>query len=122
DAQYSYRAIDALSDGFSQLLRARGVRPGARVALSMTSRPEAVFAVYAILKLGATAVMVSPAWKLREVEHAHDVTAPSHAVVDASTHELFASLLVDEHCIDVDAPGFADVVLEQPAAQTLDQR
>jgi acyl-CoA synthetase (AMP-forming)/AMP-acid ligase II len=120
-SQFSYRDIDVLSDGFAHLLNARGVRPGARVAVSMASRPDAVFAVYGISKLGAAAVMVSPAWKLREVEHALDLTAPTHAVGDAPANELFASLLDEEHCVNVDQPGFSDQVLGHPAAPIIER-
>ena len=116
DSEYSYRDLDTFSNRFAHLLSARGVRPGSRVAISMPSRPDAVFAIYAILKLGATAVMVSPAWKLREVEHAFDLTAPTHAVGDAPAHEILASLLDDEHCVNVDDPGFSDHLLGHSAS------
>ena len=39
-------------------------------------------AVHAISKLGAAAVLLSPAWKAAEVDHALDLTAPVHAVAD----------------------------------------
>jgi acyl-CoA synthetase (AMP-forming)/AMP-acid ligase II len=122
DAEYSYRDIDVLSDGFAHLLRGHGVRPGTRVAISMASRPDAVFAVYAVLKLGAAAVMVSPAWKLREVEHALDLTGPTHAVVDAPANDLFGSLLDGDQFINVDDAGFADRVLGHPVAPIVVQR
>ena len=49
---------------------ARGVGPGDRVAVMMTNRVEFVVAVHAISKLGAAAVLLSPAWKAVEVGHA----------------------------------------------------
>ena len=40
------------------------------------NRPEFVFAVYGALQLGASIVMVSPAWKAAEVEHACGIVGP----------------------------------------------
>ena len=44
--------------------------PGDRVAVMTTNRVEFVVAVHAISKLGAAAVLLSPAWKAVEVGHA----------------------------------------------------
>ena len=55
---------------------ARGVGPGDRVAVMTTNRVEFVVAVHAISKLGAAAVLLSPAWKAVEVDHALALTAP----------------------------------------------
>ncbi len=49
---------------------ARGVRSGQRVALMSSNRPEFVVAVRAIWRLGAAVVLISPAWKHSEVDHA----------------------------------------------------
>lgn len=122
DSQYSYRDIDAISDGFAHLLSARGVRTRTRVAISMASRPAAVFAVYPVLKLGAAAVMLSPAWKLREVEHAFDIAEPTHAVGDAPANDLFAALLDDAHRINVDESGFSERLLGDPGAPIVADR
>ena len=46
------------------------------------NRPEFVVAVHGLSKLGAAAVLLSPAWKAAEVGHALDLTGPVHAVAD----------------------------------------
>ena len=71
-------------------LEHRGVRAGDRVALMSSNRPEFVVALRAIWRLGAAAVLLSPAWRETEVEHALALTKPSHAVGD---HPVLAGLM-----------------------------
>ena len=90
DRQYTLSEIDALANGMATTLEHRGVRPGARVALMSSNRPEFVVALRAIWRLGAAAVLLSPAWREAEVEHALAVTRPSHAVGD---HPVLAGVM-----------------------------
>ncbi|MBJ7466005.1 MAG: AMP-binding protein [Mycolicibacterium sp.] len=97
DRQYTMAELDALSDGMAGTLAARGVRAGDRVALMSSNRPEFVVALRAIWRLGASVVLLSPAWKLAEVAHALDLTAPVLGVGDASLlSELIPMLHLDE--------------------------
>ena len=85
DRQWSFRQLDGLSNSFARHLAGYGVRPGQRVCLMTSNRPEFVVAVYAISKLGAAAVLLSPAWKAFEVDHAvgvGDDPAETHALAD----------------------------------------
>lgn len=82
DREYSLADLDALACGMAAVLHQRGVRPGARVAVMSSNRPEFVVALRAIWRLGAAAVMLSPAWKHAEVRHALSLTEPTHAVGD----------------------------------------
>ena len=52
--------------------------------------PGFVIALWAIWRLGASAVLLSPAWKRAEVEHALALTTPAHAVGD---HPVLAELM-----------------------------
>src|SRR4051794_11014143 len=72
------------------VLEHRGVRSGDRVALMSSNRPEFVIALLAIWRLGAAAVLLSPAWKRTEVDSALALTAPSHAVGD---HPVLAGVM-----------------------------
>ena len=83
-------------------LEHRGVRAGDRVALMSSNRPEFVVAMRAIWRLGAAAVLLSPAWKRAEVEHALALTEPSHAVGD---HPVLAELMPMLHLDDPVTPG-----------------
>ena len=88
---WSFRDLDELSNAFGRHLASQGVGTSDRVAVMTTNRIEFIVAVHAISKLGAAAVLLSPAWKAVEVEHAIDLTAPVHAVADGPA----VALLVD---------------------------
>ena len=90
EREYSIPELDALANGMATALEHRGVRPGDRVALMSSNRPEFVIALWAIWRLGASAVLLSPAWKRTEVEGALALTTPSHAVGD---HPVLAELM-----------------------------
>ena len=97
EREYSLPELDALANGMATVLEHRGVRPGDRVALMSSNRPEFVIALWAIWRLGASAVLLSPAWKRTEVEHALALTTPSHAVGDhAVLAEVMPMLSLDE--------------------------
>src|SRR5690606_28526423 len=82
DREYTLAELDALTCGLARVLADRGVGPGDRVALMSSNRPEFVVAYRAIDRLGAVVVLLSPAWKSGEVEHALRLTEPAFAVGD----------------------------------------
>ena len=90
EREYTLPQLDAVANGMATELEQRGVRAGDRVALMSSNRPEFVVALRAIWRLGASAVLLSPAWKRTEVENALALTAPSHAVGD---HPVLAGLM-----------------------------
>jgi acyl-CoA synthetase (AMP-forming)/AMP-acid ligase II len=71
----------------------------------MTSnRPEFVVAINGISKIGAAAVLLSPAWKAVETGHALELTGPVHAVADGPAVELLGGLLGEACVTDLDRP------------------
>jgi long-chain acyl-CoA synthetase len=102
EQEYSLSRLDALADGLAGTLARRGVRPRERVALMASNRPEFVVAVRAIWRLGAAVVLLSPAWKRGEVEHALAITEPAHAVGD---HPVLSELMPMLHLDEPIAPG-----------------
>lgn len=97
ERSYSLPQLDALADGLAATLRKRGVTTGTRVALMASNRPEFVVALHAIWRLAAAVVLISPAWKRAEVDHALGLTNPSHAVGDhPALSELMPMLHLDE--------------------------
>jgi long-chain acyl-CoA synthetase len=82
ERQHDYAQLEALTDGLAATLQQRGVRARQRVALMASNRPEFVAALHAIWRLGAAVVLISPAAKHHEVEHALAITEPAHAVGD----------------------------------------
>ncbi|OBK24493.1 AMP-dependent synthetase [Mycobacterium asiaticum] len=102
DRHFSRPQLDALTGGLATTLRARGVRAGQRVAVMASNRPEFIAAVQALWWLGATAVLISPAWKRDEVEHALGLTDPTDAVGD---HPVLAGLMPMLHLDEPFAAG-----------------
>jgi acyl-CoA synthetase (AMP-forming)/AMP-acid ligase II len=93
DDCWSFCDLDRLSNAFARHLTTRGVTAGGRVAMMTSNRVEFLVIVQAISKLGAAAVLLSPAWKAAEVDHALGLTAPRHAVTDGPATALLADRL-----------------------------
>src|SRR4051794_15682081 len=111
DATWSFGQLDAATASFARHLIGVGVRPGERIAVMTTSRPEFVVAVNGISRAGAAAVLLSPAWKEREVSAALELTAPTYAVVDSSSDGLLQSLLGEQAVLDLDDRPALDAAL-----------
>ena len=100
--EYTLPQLDALANGMATVLEHRGVRSGDRVAVMSSNRPEFVIALWAIWRLGAAAVLLSPAWKRSEVDNALALTTPSHAVGD---HPVLAEAMPMLSLDEAIAPG-----------------
>lgn len=87
DKTLSYGEVETLSNAYAGTLTRLGVGLGDRVAMMASNRPEFFTALYGILKVGASVVMISPAWKETEIAHATDVTEPALLICDGDTHE-----------------------------------
>jgi long-chain acyl-CoA synthetase len=70
DDRWSFRQLEERSNSFARHLMAQRVSAGDRVAIMTANRIEFIMAVHAISTLGAATVLLSPAWKATEVEHA----------------------------------------------------
>ena len=116
DRQYTLAELDALTSGMASMLEQRGVRSGDRVALMSSNRPEFVFAMRACWWLGAAVVLLSPAWKRTEVEHALALTKPSHAVGD---HPVLAEVMPMLHLDEPVTPGDREFAATDPTADAL---
>lgn len=116
DRAWSFAELDRCARGFARVLAGRGIGPGRRVAVMMSNRPELVVAVHAVSRVGAAAVLLSPAWKEREVGHALDLTEPVHAVADGDATSMLATRLGHDGVTDVDSPP-----LLERAASTADE-
>jgi acyl-CoA synthetase (AMP-forming)/AMP-acid ligase II len=109
DDRWSFAELDAMAEAFAGHLVARGVGPRDRVAVMTSNRVEFVGAVYGISKLGAASVLLSPAWKAVEVDHALGLTEPVHAVADTPGVELLAERLGADRVLDLDGLDLAAV-------------
>jgi long-chain acyl-CoA synthetase len=90
DEVYTHGRLDELAGRYAAALAARGVRPGDRVALMGSNRPEWVAAVLAAWRAGAAVVLFSPSWKQAEAEHAIAITSPACGIGD---HPVLAGLV-----------------------------
>jgi long-chain acyl-CoA synthetase len=102
ERRFSLPQLDALVDGWAAILAKNGVTAGQRIAVMASNRPEFLAVVLAIWRLAATAVLLSPAWKRDEVDHALALTAPAHAVGE---HPVLAGLMPMLHLDEPIAPG-----------------
>jgi acyl-CoA synthetase (AMP-forming)/AMP-acid ligase II len=116
EREYTLPQVDALANGMATELEHRGVRPGDRVALMSSNRPEFVIALLAIWRLGASAVLLSPAWKRAEVENALALTTPSHAVGD---HPVLAELMPMLSLDEAITPGHRTFESPSPESDAL---
>ncbi|PRC42767.1 AMP-dependent synthetase [Mycobacterium sp. ITM-2017-0098] len=108
DREYSLADLDALAGGMAAVLQQRGVRAGSRVAVMSSNRPEFVVALRAIWRLGAAAVLLSPAWKHAEVGHALSLTEATHAVGDHPVlADAMSMLSLDDEIAPADHPANA---------------
>ncbi len=126
DVRWSFRDLDDASAEFGRHLLARGVHPGDRVATMTSNRPEFVIAIHGISKIGAAAVLLSPAWKAGETRHALELTGPVHAVADGPAVGLLGELIGDGRVTDLDrleaagGTGAGDVVEMATSAERSD--
>jgi acyl-CoA synthetase (AMP-forming)/AMP-acid ligase II len=102
DDGWTFQNLESGANAFARHLASRGVTAHGRVAVMTTNRPEFVVAVEAISKLGAAAVLLNPAWKALEVDHALRLTSPRHAVADGPAAALLAEQLGERRVSDVD--------------------
>jgi long-chain acyl-CoA synthetase len=102
ERQFSLSQLDALADGLVRTLTKINVAAGERVALMASNRPEFVAVLLAIWRLGAAAVLISPAWKRQEVDQALALTNPAHAVGD---NPVLAGLMPMLHLDEPIPPG-----------------
>ncbi|BBX63493.1 acyl-CoA synthetase [Mycobacterium saskatchewanense] len=102
ERRFSLLELRALSDGWAETLAKRGVTAGQRVAIMTSNRPEFVAVLMGLWRLAATAVLISPAWKHDEVDHALGLTHPQHAVGD---HPVLGGLMPMLHLDEPVAPG-----------------
>ena len=122
DDRYTFRDLDGLSNSLARSLRERGVGPGTRVALYAANRPEWIIALFAISKAGASAVLLSSAWRAGELEHAFSLTDPAFIAADSDLVKFvgeasFAGQLIVLGEASSEELAFDDLVKDSPGAR-----
>jgi len=94
----TYRQLDEASNRLAHLLAAHGAGFGQRVALLLPRSADAIVAILAVLKIGATYVAIDPAVPEARMRFVLDDAAPVAVVTTADLHERLAGhdlLLID---------------------------
>jgi len=113
----TYREIAEDANRFGNSLLDAGIRPRDRIGIRMTNLPEAIIANFAILKIGAVPVPMSPLWSKKEIVYAtHDAGLRAILVnrslmgevqkCEQDLSSIRAFIIVDD--ISPDGDGFKD--------------
>lgn len=106
----SYRQLDELSKALGAWLQARGLEPGARVAIMLPNVPQFAVAMAAVLRAGYTCVNVNPLYTARELEHQlKDSGATAIVILENFCHTL-EQVLSHTAVRHVVVTGFGDLL------------
>ncbi len=114
----TYRELDEVSNRWAQLLAGRGVGAGQRVALLLPRSEQAIVAMLAVAKTGATYVPIDPSVPEARMRFVLEDAAPSAVI---TTAELRARLDGRELLVvDVDDPAVDGQPCEAPPGPAAD--
>ncbi|MFK7894544.1 MAG: class I adenylate-forming enzyme family protein [Myxococcota bacterium] len=117
---WSFGALDAASRALAARLSEAGVGRGDRVAIMSSNRIEFPVAVNAISRIGAAAILLSPAWKDAEASHGLELTKPCHAIADGDGVAILRGHLGDEAVMDLDAAAMSEILRVDASASAQD--
>ncbi|GAY19331.1 hypothetical protein MSZK_60570 [Mycobacterium sp. shizuoka-1] len=83
EQSWTYRELDETTNRLANLLAAHGAGPGRRVALLLPRSGEAIAAILAVLKTGATYVAVDPSVPEARMQFVLDDAAPVAAITNS---------------------------------------
>ncbi|TDO09244.1 non-ribosomal peptide synthase protein (TIGR01720 family)/amino acid adenylation domain-containing protein [Mycobacterium sp. BK086] len=107
----TYRELDEATDRAAHVLTSRGAGPGQRVALLLPRSAEAIVAMVAVVKTGATYVPIDPSVPEQRRQFVLGDAKPVAAVTTAALTEL-----LDGHALSViDADDLVDVAVDTGA-------
>jgi long-chain acyl-CoA synthetase len=85
----TYGELDELSRALGAALQAKGLEPGARVAIMLPNIPQFAVTMAAVLRAGYTCVNVNPLYTARELEHQlKDSGATAIVILENFCHTL----------------------------------
>jgi long-chain acyl-CoA synthetase len=87
----SFKAFNDMANGFASFLQDKGVKKGDTVAILLANVIPCPVAFYAIMKLGAIAVMNNPLYADRELIHQFNDSNSTHLI----TLDLLANRMID---------------------------
>ncbi|MEY4581117.1 MAG: hypothetical protein RL701_5820 [Pseudomonadota bacterium] len=107
DLQFSYSASNALINQYAHSYRAIGIGRGDVVALLLDNRPEFLWHLLALHKLGAISSLINSHLIGDSLAHAINICQPRHVVVGSELWPAFANIRerlsdIPDSAIDVD--------------------
>ncbi|HEU4558944.1 MAG TPA: amino acid adenylation domain-containing protein, partial [Longimicrobium sp.] len=107
-AELTYAELNARANRLARHLRALGVGPDTRVAISVERGLEMVVGLLAILKAGGAYVPLDPAYPAHRLRYMLDDSAPAALLVQSSLAPSFAGVYVPATVVlDAGAPAWA---------------
>lgn len=87
DKTFTYAQLQQMVNKFGNSLKAAGVEPQDRVGIRLVNSPQAVVAIFAIMKIGAVPVPTSPLWSSEEVSFVANNAEMKYFIVNAPLME-----------------------------------
>ena len=82
--QSRYAALAAATRRMAEGLARQGIGPGDRVAIWLPNRPEFLVLLFALARLGATAILLNTRWRAEELARVLDRARPTAIAADWS--------------------------------------
>jgi acyl-CoA synthetase (AMP-forming)/AMP-acid ligase II len=110
----TFAELDDASDRFAGWLRARGIRPGDRVALFLENCPQFAIAYFGGLKAGAINVCLNPMHKAIELRQEFADSGARALVTSDQGYEVVAPLRADTGLTAVAVTAYRDYLPSRP--------
>ncbi|HVJ64848.1 MAG TPA: long-chain-acyl-CoA synthetase [Bdellovibrionota bacterium] len=92
DRVWSHRELNEITNRYGRFFLASGITKGDIVAVYVENKPELIFLVGALAKIGAVAALVNPKLSGASLKHSFQVEKYRSLVVDAELAEPFAEI------------------------------
>jgi citronellyl-CoA synthetase len=92
DRRYSHRELNQAANRWANTLAARGIKKGDVVAVLLENRPELLFAVAGIVKLGAIAAAINTRQRRNVLEHSFRVSKAGAFIIGEELWDAFAEI------------------------------
>ncbi|GAB2526264.1 amino acid adenylation domain-containing protein [Microbulbifer agarilyticus] len=103
DAQLSYQQLNLRAEGFAQELRARGVKPGALVAICMQRSTNLMVALLAVWKAGGAFVPLDPMFPAERLGHILDDSDTKLLITDSASRDQLPTFTGETILLDASA-------------------